>query len=323
MQAKSCLPGVVVQLVRIPACHAGGRGFESRPLRQISTAAVARLQRFFYAFLGTPSVRRPCKHSETVPATGVQPVTSGRACARISDSRLHSHTAQAALPEPSRAYEPFSAADSPVAPGQLQGCGAGALCVDRWGDCSLGLFFGGQSAAGGALPHAAPSAGDAVHCCVCPGVCSVVEGTQPQSAAQCAHPGLRLSGRGDPRFFAHAVIRRHARLHHAQLGGQGHQFLVARAIPGGADASGCGGVALARARRCSSTRPWQVFGAGAGTGRCRSHPRRCVLVSTVVPADLRRPGAHTVQDCFRVRRGGLVCSVAGRAAALGAGACCL
>ena len=41
--------GAVVQLVRIPACHAGGRGFEPRPLRQ--NTKRLRKQAFFFGAL--------------------------------------------------------------------------------------------------------------------------------------------------------------------------------------------------------------------------------------------------------------------------------
>jgi hypothetical protein len=37
---------VVVQLVRIPACHAGGREFESRPLRQLIKKPESLIQVF-------------------------------------------------------------------------------------------------------------------------------------------------------------------------------------------------------------------------------------------------------------------------------------
>ena len=52
--------GVVVQLVRIPACHAGGRGFESRPLRQYIKKPLSD-QRFFYGLLLKGEIHRVLK----------------------------------------------------------------------------------------------------------------------------------------------------------------------------------------------------------------------------------------------------------------------
>ena len=43
--------GLVVQLVRMPACHAGGRGFESRPDRSQFQKPVSSRQAFFVFIL--------------------------------------------------------------------------------------------------------------------------------------------------------------------------------------------------------------------------------------------------------------------------------
>jgi hypothetical protein len=43
--------GLVVQLVRMPACHAGGREFESRPDRKNKALAIKKARALFFVII--------------------------------------------------------------------------------------------------------------------------------------------------------------------------------------------------------------------------------------------------------------------------------
>ena len=74
------IAGVVVQLVRTPACHAGGRGFKSRPLRH-SPPQLAGVASGFY---GWDEYR--LERSESGFALGVEIYSSARVCERAEGS---------------------------------------------------------------------------------------------------------------------------------------------------------------------------------------------------------------------------------------------
>ena len=100
MSLRDSSSGAVVQLVRIPACHAGGRGFESRPLRRITGVEMERRLRESARWISSSTTNCWCKRRVT---TRVCRVGDGQLAEAIRDSCLYSRAPTVSIKRPTTA----------------------------------------------------------------------------------------------------------------------------------------------------------------------------------------------------------------------------